>query len=407
MKKALTILDYLKNEQSSFDEKPFCSIDAFVLAVSSYLLFENAPISQTDDANTTPQHEGFTTKLGLEEPVLVSEALEKIPRNLLSDLFWFDGIAPEFAQTLAANKRFAALEVSDVATALDQEYFTQFDAMCFHVPDGSIYLSFRGTDNTITGWEEDFTLSILDPIPSQLFALEYTYAMMDKWLHAQILLQMKPRHAKIPSFRLGGHSKGANLAFYAASHCKQPYQSAITQAYSFDGPGVNPWKKDADTFKAIQSRLTKIVPVHSVFGRIFDDIAPIQIVKSSEFALMQHMPFSWELAYEKGAYSFLYEGTPSLLSDSTNLGLSRWIASLNAEERAEFCSVLFGVVEFVAEDNNIESLQKNILGKVPAIAKHLASLDGDSQQFIYKVISSLIGDLADSFRESLLNQFSK
>lgn len=407
MKKALTILDYLKNEQSSFDEKPFCPVDAFVLAVSSYLLFENTPVSQINSVNNAPQHEGFTTKLTLEDPVLVSEALKKIPQDLLSDLFWFDNVAPKFAQTLASNKRFAALEISDVATALDQENFTQFDAMCFHVPDRSIYLSFRGTDNTITGWEEDFTLSILDPIPSQLFALEYTHAMMDKWLHAQSLLQMKPRHAKIPSFRLGGHSKGANLAFYAASHCKQPYQSAITQAYSFDGPGVNPWKKDSDTFKAIQPHLTKIVPVHSVFGRIFDDIAPMQIVKSNEFALMQHMPFSWELTYEKDMYSFLYESAPSLLSDSTNLGLSRWIASLNAEERAEFCSVLFGVVEFIAEDNNVESLQKNILSKVPAIAKYLASLDGDSQQFIYKVINSLIGDLTDSFKESLLGQFGK
>ena len=178
------------------------------------------------------------------------------------------------------------------------------------------------------------------------------------------------------------------------------------------------------------------------------------VVKSSELALMQHMPFSWEIerisdevtskassnkpnktitgkTYDetenantrKGSdkhnneaalkntistsdtnntnsrYSFVYEGKNTLLSDSADLGLSRWIASLTTEDRIEFCSVLFGVVEYVSESNNIETLPADLLKKAPQVVIHLASLDEKTQEFAFSVIAGLLGDLAESFKE--------
>ena len=465
------ILNYLESETASFDEKPFSLLDSFVLAIASYFLFENAktprsvvlneelPLlfeseskraSYTDDAfdkqTLFPSNQGI---YNFAEPVLVRAALASIEPKNLSNLFWFDAYAQPFLKALSRSSRFSALGVSDVAVDLNPNSFTQFAAMCFHVPDGSFYLSFRGTDSTITGWEEDFALSVLNPVPSQEYARLYTQAMMSKWLHAEGLLQKKPRHARIPALRLGGHSKGGNLAIYAATKCTLPLQSLITAVYSFDGPGVSPWQFKEEEIEQIKHRIIKVIPAHSIVGRIFDDLVMPFVVKSSELALMQHMPFSWEIERisdevtskannkpnktitgktesanarkesdkhnneaalknitrssdtnnKSSRYSFVYEGKNTLLSDSADLGLSRWIASLTTEDRIEFCSVLFGVVEYVSESNNIETLPADLLKRAPQVVMHLASLDGKTQEFAFSVITSLLGDLAESFKE--------
>lgn len=196
------ILNYLESETASFDEKPFSLLDSFVLAIASYFLFENAktprsvvlneelPLlfeseskraSYTDDAfdkqTLFPLDQGL---YNFAEPVLVRAALASIEPKNLSNLFWFDTYAQPFLKALSRSSRFSALGVSDVAVDLNPNSFTQFAAMCFHVPDGSFYLSFRGTDSTITGWEEDFALSVLNPVPSQEYARLYTQAMMNK-----------------------------------------------------------------------------------------------------------------------------------------------------------------------------------------------------------------------------------
>lgn len=470
------ILNYLESETASFDEKPFSLLDSFVLAIASYFLFENAktprsvvlneelPLlfeseskrtSYTDDAfdeqTLFPPDQGI---YNFAEPVLVRAALASIEPKNLSNLFWFDTYAQPFLKALSRSSRFSALRVSDVAVDLNPNSFTQFAVMCFHVPDGSFYLSFRGTDSTITGWEEDFALSVLNPVPSQEYARLYTQAMMNKWLHVEGLLQKKPRHARIPALRLGGHSKGGNLAIYAATKCTLPLQPLITAAYSFDGPGVNPWQFKEEEIEQIKYRIIKVIPAHSIVGRIFDDLVMPFVVKSSELALMQHMPFSWEIERisdevtskassnkpnktitgkthdetesantrkendkhnneaalkntigtsdtnnTNSGYSFVYEGKNTLLSDSADLGLSRWIASLTTEDRIEFCSVLFGVVEYVSESNNIETLPADLLKKAPQVVIHLASLDEKTQEFAFSVIAGLLGDLAESFKE--------
>ncbi len=367
----------------------------------------NTSADNTGDANTgidtdaDPSTE-FANEMDsytFPKSILVRSALATMEPKELSSLFWFDEFASTFAQKLTQSARFADLAISDIAVKLDKDTLTQFSAMCFHVPDGSFYLSFRGTDNTITGWEEDFTLGVLSPIPSQTYAHQYTKTMMSKWLLVESYLERKPRHVRIPAFRLGGHSKGGNLAVYAASALPDDFQPFVSAVYNFDGPGVSPWQTEESCTEQIIGRITKIIPETSVFGRIFDDLAMPHIVKSYELALMQHMPFSWEIEEAEGEYSFIYEGKNSLLSDSTDRGLSQWISSLSPGERTEFCAVLFGVIEFASESGSIETLPADLLKKAPSIFKFLASLDKDTQKFTFGIFSNLLGNLADSFKE--------
>ena len=69
------------------------------------------------------------------------------------------------------------------------------------------------------------------------------------------------------------------------------------------------------------------------------------------------------------------------------------------DSHAGFCSVLFGVVEYVSESNNIETLPADLLKKAPQVVIHLASLDEKTQEFAFSVIAGLLGDLAESFKE--------
>lgn len=74
---------------------------------------------------------------------------------------------------------------------LDQQ--TQFAALTFRLPDGTLYLAFRGTDDTLVGWKECFAMSYAFPVPAQALAQDY-------------LVQAAQRPRRL---RVGGHSKGA------------------------------------------------------------------------------------------------------------------------------------------------------------------------------------------------------
>ena len=74
----------------------------------------------------------------------------------------------------------------------------QFSAVCFHGKNWS-FLAFRGTDSTLAGWKEDFQISV-----ARTGAQELAYEYAEKHLTGK------------QKWYIGGHSKGGNLALYAA-----------------------------------------------------------------------------------------------------------------------------------------------------------------------------------------------
>ena len=55
----------------------------------------------------------------------------------------------------------------------NKENEEQFSAITIVIPDGSICVSFRGTDDTIIGWKEDCNLSVYETVPAQKDGVEY------------------------------------------------------------------------------------------------------------------------------------------------------------------------------------------------------------------------------------------
>lgn len=129
-----------------------------------------------------------------------------------------------FYEKMAHTKRFADMLLGNYALHNNEEKQVQFGAFTAEPGDGSIYVSFMGTDDSLIGWKEDFNMSFIRPIPSQLEAAEYVNETI------------KYSRRKI---RLGGHSKGGNLAIYAAVKAKPSLKRRIIAVYNNDGPGFD------------------------------------------------------------------------------------------------------------------------------------------------------------------------
>ena len=79
----------------------------------------------------------------------------------------------DFFKILAQSTRFGDLIMSNYENHIDKEKEKQFAAVTILLPYDVLYVSFRGTDNTIVGWKEDFNMSFQDLVPSQIEAVTY------------------------------------------------------------------------------------------------------------------------------------------------------------------------------------------------------------------------------------------
>ena len=133
------------------------------------------------------------------------------------------GRIPDLMCRMAHSVRFGGMLLNGYCELMDDAREQQFAALTVELGDGSIYLSYRGTDDTIVGWKEDLNMGYLEVIPSQTRALEYLGRMTRQYPDAKL--------------RIGGHSKGGNLSVYAAVKAPAAVQDRIVQVYNNDGPG--------------------------------------------------------------------------------------------------------------------------------------------------------------------------
>ena len=76
-------------------------------------------------------------------------------------------------QLWGKTERFGNMLATKYVNKIETEQEKQFSAITVLMPDDTIYVSFRGTDNTIVGWKEDFNMSFKSHIASQISAKEY------------------------------------------------------------------------------------------------------------------------------------------------------------------------------------------------------------------------------------------
>lgn len=225
----------------------------------------------------------------------------------------------------AETNRFGRVGMSFYQDIFDPEENTQFAAITFYLEDGTAFLAFRGTDNTLVGWREDFNMSFQESVPAQRLALQYTLTLAGA--------------TKMP-LHLGGHSKGGNLAVYAAAKSDFFTRKRIVTVYNQDGPGFTEQMMTDPGYRSIVPKIRTYVPQSSVFGMLLEHEEPHIIITSKKIGLLQHDPYSWEI---KGG-GFIPGEELSADSRFLDRTFRNWLAGMTTEERNAFFDNVFDLL---------------------------------------------------------------
>lgn len=317
---AETMLDYLKNHGPvSFFEEPLNEVDSLILCQFAYLKFDGM-------VPDVKENKPFVTMQELKNHA----DYEKLFKNV-----WFEKTNKELFENMLASRRFCKLKMNCYTNIIETGWETQFSAITFLLEDGSIYVAYRGTDENIVGWKEDLNMAFQDPTPGQSYSVKYLNMVVGK-LHQP--------------FYIGGHSKGGNLAVYAAMNCPKAVQERILKIYNMDGPGFRPEVLKRYDYAAIEEKTVKILPQSSLVGMIFEQGMNYRVVKSKALGLLQHDPFSWQVKYGR----FIDVGQVFEGQRFMNDTLNEWILSLNEEQLRAFVDTLYQVISATEKDNLID-----------------------------------------------------
>ncbi|MCR4577127.1 MAG: DUF2974 domain-containing protein [Clostridiales bacterium] len=215
----------------------------------------------------------------------------------------------------------------------------QFSAVTFLLPDGTAYISFRGTDSTIVGWKEDFMLTFTTPVPAQARSVEY--------------LNRVARHINAP-LRVGGHSKGGNLAVYAAAFCDEDIQRRIVGVYSHDGPGFDEDTLALKGYRAIKERIRRFIPVSSMVGMMMEQDTAVTVVDSSAQGLMQHNPYTWRIRDGE----FVTCDRLGFAGLMISRGQKEWFRRMSEEKRHYMTDTLFDILS-AANPRTLQDLTRD------------------------------------------------
>ena len=322
------LIDYLAwRGDLPFSKDPFNSIDACLLSALSYIDFTDIVPSKGMGKVTMREASRLFFKYHTEEELSKDKS--------------FINFCPSILRALANSNRFRGAMLSNFVDDTDIGREIQFGALEIETSDGIAFISYRGTDDRIIGWKEDFNLSYMT-VPAEDEAVRYFLDVMD---------------GRTENVRLGGHSKGGHLAIYAVASAPELYDKVKT-IYSFDGPGFNAETMVTEHFKRVRKKVEKYIPQTSIVGRLLTSTVEPVVVKSNELGIMQHNPLSWELEGKE----FDTLDFTDRLSDLFDETMTSWLDNMSFEERKIFVDELFSVFEASGCENISEMTKIGIKG---------------------------------------------
>lgn len=353
------IVTYIQREQRTFSEFPFNAVDSLICSTICYFDFDQAAVHPSSGS----------------EHVLMHDIVALTDWDILSQGSWLEDAkeTKAFLAALMASRRYRALSTAFYANEFSNLVEKQFCAVTFFLDEGVTYLAFRGTDGSFAGWKEDFNLCFKHVIPSQRSAASYISGVASA--------------TQGPLF-VGGHSKGGNLAEYAALVCEEPVFCRIEGIYNHDGPSFLEDPSPRIDEECFTTRLHKTVPESSAFGMILERRSGYTVVQSSALSVFQHSPFSWKV-----------EGNAFIVQEALNKSavffdsaLDTWLRGKTTEERERFIDTIFEL--FVStEANSWPEFQKELLANARKIVGSSGKLDPETRRFLLSTIGSLAGVL--------------
>lgn len=296
-----TILDYLKeNKHKSFSELRFNELDIACLNELGYIPFELLNIEGLNDS--------FTTTL----KAIISQDKQLVFSNHFLVTKERQILLEQFRDSI----RFEDLTLSHYVSETNPEYDKQFAAMVFSIPRLSHQqIVFRGTDDTIIGWKEDFQLTYQTEIASHRSAIGFVKTILASETNSH--------------FVLSGHSKGGNLALYTMTRLSKSEQNQISSLYLYDSLGISETAIHSEAYLRIRHKIYRYIPQESIVGvMLYHDVTP-KIVASLSSGIMQHAMTNWLVT--TNAY-FSKASQLSSLSLNLEYTFSEWIKVLSKQE---------------------------------------------------------------------------
>ena len=365
------IMDYISwRGDLSFEQAQFNEVDNLILACFSYV--------NLDGISAVTKQKG----IGLKK--LTKEFMKLHTMKELEADKSFIRLAPFMMMEMAKSVRFGKCVVRNYVNDIVTEAEQQFAAMEIVLEDGTSYVSFRGTDDTIIGWKEDFNLST-GVVPAQKRAIEYLQKISE---HTDGML------------RVGGHSKGGNLAIYGSVMCKSAHEK-ILEIYSNDGPGFSREFQELPEMKEMMPKIIRIIPEYSIIGTLLEHEKEPVIVASSSKGLLQHDGFSWEV-----------QGPALVRRDSLNKMalrfieiLHKWIDGMDTEQKRLLIEDLFATLQASGYEN-LSEVQSGGLKSLAAMVKRVEKFAPESRGMMQELLTAICGGWLEQLQADTKDKLS-
>ena len=366
-----TIFDYLEwRGDVPFSADPFQEVDNLVLAELAYTDFRGiVPLGGTEITLLEAYQRFFDTHSREE---------------LMADKSFYSK-CPFLMDEMIKGGRFGEMKLCRYIDEIDVSREAQISAVTFLLPDETAYVAFRGTDGSLVGWKEDFNFSFLSETKGQSRAIQY----------------LNKTGAKLGCpLRVGGHSKGGNLAVYASAFCEPEVREKILTVYSNDGPGFKRETTDSEEYIQLLPKIVSIIPDTSIIGLLLSSKSTHRVVKSSASGILQHDGLTWQVHRNR-----FVEAPLSPAGEVIHKTMGAWLEQMDDETRQSFTDTVF----FPIEATGLESFSEISDQKwksVEAMLEAVKQIPKEKQKEVFRLLGQL-GQIGTQAAASYLTDLMK
>ena len=337
----------------TFEQAPFNEVDGLIFALLSYVDYKGIVPEWHFSEPISLQAAATCFFLRNPDPRKASMGLI-IPKDILRLL-----------KVVKETKRFRRVGMLAYTNMIDLEEQTQFSAVTFLLGGGESVVAFRGTDDTLVGWKEDFNMSFMDVVPAQRYAAEY--------------LKTAAQHLE-GNLYIAGHSKGGNLSVYSAVHVDAEIKKRILGVWNFDGPGFRDRILNDPSYLSVKPQIKTLLPQSSLVGMLLEHEEDYIVVKSRQKGFLQHNGLNWNVM----GSGFVRVKNISAESRRTDKTLKKWVDGMTLEQREQLSEALY---QILSSDNAL-TLTDLVSIKNRWLIRGL-KLDAD----VYRVLKQTLSDL--------------
>lgn len=290
-------------------------------------------------------------------------------------------------QLCADTRRYGNTRLSAYVNNVNIKIDKQFSAVGFHLNDGSLLVAFRGTDTSITGVKESAMLSYMFPVPAQIEALYYF---------------QETASLTEGDVRVCGHSKGGNLAVFAAVSCSNSLKKRIRGVYEYDAPGFPEPMVHRYDYLEMRDRLFSYVPERSVIGCLLEHNADTKIVQSENEGLKQHQAASWVVEDDRFCY------VPS--RDDASLFIEKYIKMVMDDVGPENMETVFETLFDFFESAGItdyEALRSFDAGDMLRTLYSVTGITEDQRHLLEHTLKLAVSDLSRLLYKEKIESYIK